>query len=137
MYGRLPLNLKKDYLSGWQCHLSYSIKPFKDDVICDVAPLYVYDILPGQPYMYQCHGVYESRPWSVTIKLGGQKYRIPEVSPAHSASLISAKQCKRLIAQTGTFVLLMIHPEEQKKNVCNAKLDTLLIWYHESHCLKS
>ena len=56
----------------------------------------------------------------MTIKLGGQKYRIPEVSPTHSASLISAKQCRRLIAQTGTFVLLMIHPEEQKESVCNS-----------------
>ena len=56
----------------------------------------------------------------MTIKLGGQKYRILEVSPAHSASLISAKKCRRLIAQTGTFVLLMIRPEEQKKNVCNS-----------------
>ncbi len=84
------LNLKttphpQPYSMGWvsqgrdvqvnrQCHISYSIKPFKDEVICDVAPLDVCDILLGQPYMYQCHGVYESRPRSVIIKLGEQKY---------------------------------------------------------------
>ena len=80
------LNLKatshpKPYSMGWvsqgrdiqvskQCRLSYSMKPFKDEVTCDVAPLDVYDILLGKPYMYQCHGVYDSRPQSVTIKLG-------------------------------------------------------------------
>ena len=72
------LNLKttshpQPYSMGWvsqgrdiqvnkQCHLSYSIKPFKDEVICDVAPLDDCDILLVKLYMYQCHGVYESRP---------------------------------------------------------------------------
>lgn len=84
------LNLKvirnpQPYSMGWvnegqyiqinqQCRFPYSIKPFKDEVICDVAPLDVCDILLGQPYMYQRHGVYESRPRSVTIKLGGKRY---------------------------------------------------------------
>ena len=81
----------RDIQVNKQCHLAYSIKPFKDEVICDVPPLDVCDVLLGQPYMYQCHGVYESRPQSVTIKLGGQKYRILEVSPTHSESLISAE----------------------------------------------
>lgn len=101
------LNLKttthpQPYSMGWtsqgrdiqvhqQFRLSYSIKPFKDEVICDVAPLDVCDVLLGQPYMYQRHGVYESRPRSVTIRLREQKYRIPEVNPTYTASLISAK----------------------------------------------
>lgn len=70
--------------------------------------------------MYQRHGIYESCPRSVTIKLGGHKYRILEVSPAHSASLISAKQCRKLIAQIGTFVLLIIRPEGERKLVYNS-----------------
>ena len=69
----------------------YSIKPFKDEIICDVAPLDVCDVLLGQPYMYQRHGVYESRPHSVTIKLGEKKYWIPEACPTQAASLISTK----------------------------------------------
>lgn len=85
-----------------------------------MAPLDVCDVLLGQPYMYQQHGVYESRPRSVTIRLGEQKYQIPEVSPAYTASLISAKQCKRLVAKTGTFILLMIRSEEERKLVYNS-----------------
>jgi hypothetical protein len=35
-------------------------KPFEDEVLCDVSPLDVYDVLLGQPYMWKCHVVYES-----------------------------------------------------------------------------
>ena len=50
--------------------LPYAIKPFKDEVLCDVAPLEVCDVLLGQPYMWKYHAVYESRPHSVIITLG-------------------------------------------------------------------
>jgi hypothetical protein len=43
-----------------QCRLSYSIQPFKDEVLCDVTPLDVYDVLLGQPYMWKHHAIYES-----------------------------------------------------------------------------
>ena len=36
-----------------QCHLPYSIKPFMDEVLCDVAPLDVADVLLGQPYLWR------------------------------------------------------------------------------------
>jgi hypothetical protein len=36
---------------GQQCRLSYGIKPFKDEVLCDVDPLEVCDVLLGQPYL--------------------------------------------------------------------------------------
>ena len=57
--------------------LPYGIKPFKDEVLCDVAPLEVGNVLLGQPYMWKHHAVYESRPHSVIVTLGGQLYRIP------------------------------------------------------------
>jgi hypothetical protein len=34
-----------------QCQLAYDIQPFKDEVLCDVAPLDVCDVLLVQPYM--------------------------------------------------------------------------------------
>jgi hypothetical protein len=51
--------------------MSYGIQPFKDEVVCDVAPLDVCDVFLGQPYMWKCHDVYESRPRSIIITLGG------------------------------------------------------------------
>jgi hypothetical protein len=53
-----------------QCCLPYAIKPFKDVVLCDVAPLEVCDVLLGQPYMWKRHAIYESHPCSVIITLG-------------------------------------------------------------------
>jgi len=36
-----------------QCRLSYDIKLFKDEVLCDVAPLEVCNVLLGQPYLWK------------------------------------------------------------------------------------
>ena len=50
----------QDLRVSQQCRFSYSIQPFKDEVLCDVAPLDVSDVLLGQPYMWRRHDVYES-----------------------------------------------------------------------------
>jgi hypothetical protein len=41
----------QDLCVSQQCQLSYDIQPFKDEVLCDVSPLDVCDVLLGQPYM--------------------------------------------------------------------------------------
>jgi hypothetical protein len=86
----------------------YGINLFKDEVVCDVAPLEVCDVLLGQPYMWKCHAIYESQPHSVIVTLGGQLYRVPEVAPTTATSLISEKQCHKVISQTTKFSLFMI-----------------------------
>jgi hypothetical protein len=89
-----------------QCRLLYDINPFKDEVLCDVAPLEVCDVLLVQPYLWKHHVVYESRPHSVIITLNRKLYRIPEAVPPSTISLISAKQRRKVISQTGNFCLL-------------------------------
>jgi hypothetical protein len=96
-----------------QCRLSYNIKPFKDEVLCDVAPLEVCDVLLGQPYLWKHHDVCESRPCSVIITLNRKLYRISEVVPPSVISLIYAKQCRKVISQTGKFVFFMIHSQNK------------------------
>jgi hypothetical protein len=81
-----------------QCRLLYNINPFKDEVLCDVSPLKVCNVILGQPYLWKCHVVYESRPCSVIITLNRKLYRIPEVVPPSAISLISAKQCMKVIS---------------------------------------
>ena len=66
----------RDLRVSQQCHLPYDIKPFKDEELCDISPLEVCDVLLGQPYLWKCHDVYESRPRSVIISLGRQLYMI-------------------------------------------------------------
>jgi hypothetical protein len=95
--------------------LSYGIKPFKDEVLCDVAPLEVCDVLLGQPYLWKFHVVYESRPRRFIITLDKKLYRIPEVVPPTAISLISAKQCMKVISQTGKFVFFVIHSQSEWK----------------------
>jgi hypothetical protein len=74
--------------------LSYDIKPFKDEVLCDVSPLDVCDVLLGQPYMWKRHVVYESRPRSVIVTLGAHLYRIPEVV----LTIVSTQQCNKVVS---------------------------------------
>jgi hypothetical protein len=52
---------------------------FKDEVVFDFSPLDVCHVLLGQKYMWRHHAIYDSRPCSVSITLGGQLYRILEV----------------------------------------------------------
>jgi hypothetical protein len=108
---------------GWdlrvsrQCRLPYSIKPFTDEVLCDVAPLDVSDVLLRKMYLWKRHVVYESRPRVVIITLGNNLYRIPEIAPPTTISLVTAKQCSKLISQTRKLVFLMIHLQGKWKTL--------------------
>jgi hypothetical protein len=98
-----------------QRRLSYGIKPFKDEVLCGLAPLEVCDVLLGKPYLWKHHVVYESRPRSVIINLNRKLYRIPEVVPPSVISLISTKQCRKVISQKGNLVFFMILSQNERK----------------------
>jgi hypothetical protein len=111
-----------DLCVSQQCRLSYDINPFKDEVLCDVAPLEVCDVLLGQPYLWKFHVVYESRPHSVIITLNRKLYRIPVVVPPSVISLISAKQCKKVISQTGKFVFFVIHSQNERKIIATSRV---------------
>jgi hypothetical protein len=107
----------RDLYVSQQCHLPYNIKPFTDEVLCDIAPLDVSDVLLGQPYLWKRHAVYESRPRAVIITLGNKLYRIPEIAPPTTIYLVTAKQCSKLISKTRKFVFLMICPQEKRKTM--------------------
>ena len=68
--------------------------------------------------------MYESRPRSVIVTLGKQLYRIPEAVPKTVVSLITAKQCKKVISQTGKFVLFMIRSEIKGKVAATSTTST-------------
>jgi hypothetical protein len=109
------LHQGRDLHVSQQCHLPYDIKPFKDEVLCDISPLEVFDVLLGQPYLWKHHVVYESRPHNVIITLGRQLYKILEVASPTAISLISAKQCSKVISQTGKFIFFVIHAHSKQK----------------------
>jgi hypothetical protein len=61
----LPMTLHlQPYTIGWlrqgrdlyvsqQCHIPYNIKPLKDEVLCNIYPLEVCDVILGQPYLWK------------------------------------------------------------------------------------
>jgi hypothetical protein len=104
------LHQGRDLHVNQQCRLPYNIKPFTDEVLCDIALLDVSDVLLGQPYLWKRHVVYDSRPRVVIITLGNKLYRIPEIVPPTTISLVTTKQCSKIISKTRKFVFLMIHP---------------------------
>jgi hypothetical protein len=63
------LHQGRDLCINQHCRMSYDIKPFKDEVLCDVSPLEVCDVILGQPYLWKCNVVYEFRPYNVIITL--------------------------------------------------------------------
>jgi hypothetical protein len=102
----------RDLRVSQQCRLSYGIQPFKDEVLCDVSPLDVCDVLLGQPYMWKHHAIYESRPCSVIITLGGHLYRIPEVVP----TIVPPKQYCKVVSHTTKFVFSTICSKGEQKD---------------------
>jgi len=122
--GLLTISISQSYTIGWlhqgrdlrvrkHCHHPYNIKPFMDEVLCGVAPLEFCNVLLGQPYLWKRHVVYEARPRSVIISLGSKLYRISEVALLATISLISVKQCSKIISQNGKFVLFMIRSQSK------------------------
>jgi hypothetical protein len=118
------LHQGSDLCVSQQCRLSYDIKPFKDEVLCNVSPLEVCNVLLGQPYLWKRHVVYESRPHSFIITLNGKLYRIPEEVLPSAISLIYAKQCKKVISQTEKFVFFVIFSQSEKKIVATSRAFT-------------
>eukprot|EP00253_Pinus_taeda_P034580 PITA_34580 len=59
----------------------------------------------------QCHLPYNIKPFTDEL------YRIPEVAPPTAISLVTTKQCSKLISKTGKFVFLIIRPQGKKKTV--------------------
>jgi hypothetical protein len=102
----------RDLRVSQQCRLSYGIQPFKDVLLCDVAPLDVCDVLLGQPYMWKHHAIYESRPRSVIITLGGHLYRIPEVVPTTAPP----KQSCKVVSHTRKFIFSTICSKGEQKD---------------------
>ena len=111
------LHQGRDLRVSQQCCLPYNIKPFTDEVLCDISPLDVFDVLLSQAYLWKRHVVNEFGPRAVIITLGNKLYRILEIAPPTTISLVTEKQCSKLIAKTTKFVFVMIHPQGKKKIV--------------------
>jgi hypothetical protein len=111
--------------------LSYDIKPFKDEVLCDVSPLEVCDVLLGQPYLWKRHVVYESMLHSVIITLNMKLYRIPEAVPPSVISFISAKQCKKVISQKGKFIFFVILSQNEKMITATSRVSVADLSTHQ------
>jgi hypothetical protein len=60
----------QDLCVSQQCLMSYDIKLFKDEVLCDVSPLEVCDVMLDRANMWKRHVVYESQPCSDIVTLG-------------------------------------------------------------------
>jgi hypothetical protein len=98
----------------------YGIQPFKDEAVCDVSPIDVCDVVLGQPYMWKRHVVYESRPRSVIITLGGHLYRIPEVF----STIVPPKKCRKVISHTAKFIIFIVCSKDARKATATTATST-------------
>jgi len=71
--------------------------------------------------MLKHHVVYESRPRSVIISFRVQLYRVRDKIPSIAISLIFAKQCRKVVSQTGRFFLFMVQLEGEWKVTTTSK----------------
>jgi hypothetical protein len=62
--------------------------------------------------MWRCHVVYESRPRSVIVTLGGHLYKIPEVVP----TTVQPKKCRKVVSHTAKFIFFTIYSKGEQKD---------------------
>jgi hypothetical protein len=103
----------------------YGIHPFKDEVVCDISPIDVCDVLLGQPYMWKCRVIYDSRPRSVIITLGGHLYRKLEVVPTTGPP----KQHHKVISHTANVILFTFCSKDAQKTIA-----TYTFYTAKSYC---
>jgi hypothetical protein len=63
--------------------------------------------------MWRRHVVYESRPRSVIVTLGGHLYRIPEVAP----TIVPPKKCRKVVSHTAKFSFFTICSKGEQKDI--------------------
>jgi hypothetical protein len=63
--------------------------------------------------MWKRHVVYESRPRSVIVTLGGHLYRIPEVVP----TTVPPKQCRKVVSHTTKFSFFTICSKGEQEDI--------------------
>ena len=114
------LHQGRDLRVSQQCRLPYNINPFTYEVLCDVAPLNVFDVLLGQPYLWKQHAMYESRPHGVIVTLGNKLYKILEVALPNTTFLSSTKKCNKIISQTRKFIFFLVHSQSKGKIVATS-----------------
>jgi hypothetical protein len=68
--------------------------------------------------MWKRHAIYESRPCSVIVTLGGHLYRIPEVIP----TIVPPKQFHKVVSHTTKFSFFTICSKHEHKNTLAASV---------------
>jgi hypothetical protein len=63
--------------------------------------------------MWKRHAIYESRPRSVIVTLGGHLYRIPEVVP----TTVPPKKCRKVVSHTAKFSFFTICSKGEQKDI--------------------
>jgi hypothetical protein len=62
--------------------------------------------------MWKHHAIYESRPCSVIVTMGGHLYRIPEVVP----TTVPPKKCCKAVSHTKKFSFFTVCSKGEEKN---------------------
>jgi hypothetical protein len=91
--------------------------------VCDISPLDVCDVFFGQPYMWKFHGLYESRPGSIIITVGGELYRIPKVVLNNSPP----KEYDKVIFDTPKFILFIVCSKHAQNTTTTIAISTPFI----------
>jgi len=64
--------------------------------------------------------MYESRPHSIIISWCNSLYKILDIAPPTTTSLISAKKCSKFVSQTRKFIVCLVHSQSKGKIVATS-----------------
>ncbi|XP_031492064.1 uncharacterized protein LOC116258802 [Nymphaea colorata] len=92
-----------------QCKVKFAITSrFIDEVICDVVPLDVCQVVLGSPYLWLRDGHYHRRAQEYELTKDGKQFVITRDNIAPPTDLMTAEQVKRVVNACQRFVLLLV-----------------------------
>ncbi|XP_031493251.1 uncharacterized protein LOC116259531 [Nymphaea colorata] len=111
-----------------QCKVKFAITScFIDEVICDVVPLDVCQVVLGNPYLWLRDGHYHRRAQEYELTKDGKQFVITRDHIAPPTDLMTAEQVKRVVNACQRFVLLLVRLVQP----CEKNATIHLMYMHE------
>ncbi|XP_031486836.2 uncharacterized protein LOC116255191 [Nymphaea colorata] len=111
-----------------QCKVKFAITSrFIDEVICDVVPLDVCQVVLGSPYLWLRDGHYHRRAQEYELTKDGKQFVITRDNIASPTDLMTAGQVKRVVNACQKFVLLLVRLVQP----CEKNATIHLMYMHE------
>ncbi|PWA90212.1 hypothetical protein CTI12_AA103160 [Artemisia annua] len=118
-----------------QCKFRFAItNQFIDEVVCEVVPLDVCQVIFGSPYLWELDAIYFRRAQKYQFEKDGKKYLVNRSKGTRNVELLTACQARRMVNASQVVLLTLVRPMESSNKISTLNINPTLA---EDVCDKS